>query len=323
MFIKGFDNVLYVKRGNQMNSPSPLTRLSTEDHSLKFIEGMPAFERINSQRISIEMGEIMLESFKDEAQQNLKEGVPPSPEHIDFDQFNEAMNKVMQEQAAAGMMAFIGNFAVSGDTYYVEYGKTLYRWKPGMREWHNTGLVDKGEDPFASLLSGPFDYSADVSTAHEAIGSMGFKIAVSDRTVYVGKRDGHLVQSFDEGDTWNDVTENLPFPVASFNAIAFAGPTVYVATDSGVAYSSDGTHWHATTDAEGSSLVVSRLAVEGTSVYGHTDQHVYLLKDRSNIWEQATPEIPGSVISFAVDDNTLYVGTANRGVLRFNLDGSL
>ncbi len=40
------------------------------------------------------------------------------------------------------------------------------------------------------------------------------------------------------------------------------------------------------------------------------------------MWKQATPEIPGSVISFAVDGNILYVGTANRGVLRFNLDKS-
>ena len=93
-----------------------------------------------------------------------------------------------------------------------------------------------------------------------------------------------------------------------------------MATDKGIAYSSDGTHWHATTDTEGRTPVISRLAVVGTTVYGQTDQHVYLLKEGSNIWKQATPELPGSVISFAVDGNTLYIGTANRGVLRFTLD---
>ena len=320
MSIEGFDSVLYVKRGNQMNSPSPVARLSTEDHSLKFIEGMPAFENIKSHKTDEEMSRIMMEAFTDKAKQNLEEGVPPNPEDVDFNQLNEAMNKALQEQAAASMMAFIGNFAVSGDTYYAEYGKTLYRWKPGMREWHNTGLVDKGEDSFAALLSGPFDYSADVSTSYEAIDSMGFKIAVSGRTVYIGKRDGHLFQSFDEGDTWNDVTADLSFSFEKFEAIAFAGSTVYVATDTGVVYSSDGTHWHAATNVEGRSLVVSQLAVSGTRVYGHTEQHVYLLKEGSHIWEQVTPEIPGSVISFAVDGNTLYVGTANRGVLRLNLE---
>ena len=320
VFIEAFDGALYVKRGNQMNSPSPLCTLSTEDHSIKFIEGMPAFERLNSQKPGEEIGKILEEAFTKIGEQNLEEGVPPNLEDIDFDQLNETLNKTIQEQASASMMSFIGNFAVSSDTYYVEYGQTLYRWKHGMNEWHNTGLVDTGEDAFASLLSGPFDYSTDVATSYDAIGSMGFKIAVSGSTVYIGKRDGHLFQSLDEGDTWNDVTEDMPFSFEKFKAIVFAGPTVYVATDTGVAYSNDGTHWHETTDAESRTLVVSRLAAEGTTVYGQTDQHVYLLKEDSNIWKQATPEIPGSVISFAVDGNTLYVGTANRGVLRFTLD---
>ena len=320
VLIEAFDDTLYVKRGNQMASPSPIARLSTEDNSLMFIPGMPGFEMIRSHKTDEEMSKIMMQAFTEKAKQNLEQGIPPNLEDIDVEQLNETMNKVMQEQASASMMAFIGKFAVSSDTYYVEYGQRLFRWKPGMNAWHNTGLVDKGEDPFASLLSSPDSYSADVATAHDSITSMGFKIAVSGNTVYIGKRDGHLFQSFDEGDTWNDVTVGIPFSFEKFKAVAFAGTTVYVATGKGVTYSSDGTHWHETTDAESRTLVVSRLAAEGTTVYGQTDQHVYLLKEDSTIWKQATPEIPGSVISFAVDGNTLYVGTVNRGVLRFTLD---
>ena len=319
VIIEAFDDTLYVKRGNHMNTPSPIARLSTEDNSLTFIPGMPAFESVTSQKMDEEMNRIMMQAFTDKAKQNLEKGEPPNPEDVDFKQLNEAMSQVMQEQAAASMMAFIGSFAVSGDTYYVEYGKTLYRWRSGMTEWHNTGLVDTGEDAFASLFSGPFDYSADVSTSYDTINASGFKIAVSGSTVYVGKREGHLFQAFDEGDTWSDVTADIPFSFEKFKTIVFAGPTLYVATDKGVAYSNDGTRWHATTDAEGRTLVISRLAVVGTTVYGQTDQHVYLLKEGSNIWKQATPELPGSVISFTVDGNTLYIGTANRGVLRFTL----
>ena len=151
--------------------------------------------------------------------------------------------------------------------------------------------------------------------------SIGFKIAVSGKTVYVGKRDGHLAQSFDEGETWNDVTANLPFPVAEFKGITFAGLTVYVATNNGVAYSSDGVNWHAvTTDTEGETLVMERLVAEGMTVYGTTGQYVYELKEGSNTWKQATPEIPDAVLSFAVDGNVLYVGTASSGVLRFTLE---
>ena len=347
--IKAFDDALYVKRGNDMNSPSPLLRLSTEDHNLKFIRDMPAFKKgdsHNTGRTTIEIPmdaetiKILLETFTDKGKQNLEGDAPPNPEDlsqlkeilenidsdqlnetlkdiIDFDQLkNEAFNKARQEQATSGIPSFFGNFAVSDDTYYVEYGQRLFRWKPGTTEWHYTGLVDKSENAFSDFL----DYSANMVTAHDSLDSMGFKIAVSDSTVYVGKRDGHLAQSFDEGETWNDATAELPFPVAKFNAIAFAGETVYVATDQGVAYSSDGIHWQAATDAEGGPLVMVRLAVEGTTVYGHTEQRVYLLKEGSNIWTQATPEIPGTVSSLVVDSNTLYVGTLNRGVLRFTLD---
>ena len=311
-----------------MNTPSPVCRLSTEDHSLTFYSGHAAFEAMHSRNPGEDIGKILTEHSRNRGL-TPEEGMPPNPEilirflnealkDVDLEALNESMNKAFQEQAPSGMMTFIGSFAVSGDTYYVEYRQKLYRWKPGTPAWHDTGLIDETEPP--SFFG--IDYSTmNVSESVDLF--KGFKLAVSGKTVYVGKRDGRLFQSFDEGDTWNDVTTALPFSFEKFKAIAFAGSTVYVATDKGVAYSSDGTQWDATTDAEGRALVVSRLAAEGTTVYGQTDQHVYLLKAGSTIWKQATPEIPGSVISFAVDGNTLYVGTTHRGVLRFTLDEAL
>ena len=213
------------------------------------------------------------------------------------------------------MMSFYGDFAVSDDTYYVEYEQRLFRWKPGMTEWYDTGLKDEAEPPNLSNL-----YSAEYAEATDLLQSLGVKLAVSGKTLYVGKRDGHLFQSFDEGDTWNDVTPDLPFSVAAYNTVAFAGSTVYVATDKGVAYSSDGTRWHKVTDAEGAPLVIKKFAVDGTTLYGATEQQVYELTENSSAWKQVTPEVPSTITSFTVDDNTLYVGTLGRGVLRFPLD---
>ena len=221
------------------------------------------------------------------------------------------------------MAPFLGTFAVSGETYYVEYKQKLFRWKPGTDTWYNTGLVDSGENVFSKMLSTPFEYSAGISAITTIMDSMGFMIAVSGKTVYVGKRAGHLAQSFDEGETWNDVTQDLPFSFTAFNALTFAGSTVYVATDEGVAYSNDGTHWHVVTDAAGMLLVIEKLAVKGSTVYGtedqdvHQKQHVYQLKENTSVWEQVTPVIPDSVLSFVVDGNVLYVGTSSSGVLRF------
>ena len=341
VIIKAFDGVLYVKRGNQMNSPSPLCRLSTEDSRIKFIRNMPAFGKVgpgNTVRTTIEipldeeMIKTLLEAVTDKSKQEIEaldpdqlnwalKDIDPDQlnealkDNIDLEQLkNEALNKALQEPASSGMMSFFGDFAVSGDTYYVEYQQRLFRWKPGMTEWSDTGVKDEAEPPNLSNI-----YSAEYAEATDLLQSLGVKLAVSGKTLYVGKRDGHLFQSFDEGDTWNDVTPDLPFTVTAYNTVAFAGSTVYVATDKGVAYSSDGARWHKVTDAEGTPLVIKKFVVDGTTLYGATEQQVYELKENSSAWKQVTPEVPSTITSFTVDDNTLYVGTLGRGVLRFTL----
>ncbi|RKU20190.1 hypothetical protein C6503_06345 [Candidatus Poribacteria bacterium] len=352
VFIAAFDDSLYVKTGDNMNLRSPLLRLSIEDNSLNFIPGMPGFKGGNQQnKVQAEIDvpeeitrkalqEVLQEAFPDKVKQNIEdldpEQVTEILERIGPDQLNElnekfeekvkdfigpdqfdqlkkeALNKAFEEPVSTGMP--FGSFAVSGETYYIEYGQKLFRWEPDMTEWHDTGLIDETEFVF------PVDYSVEASTSMNALDSIGFKIAASGSTVYVGKRDGHLSQSFDKGETWNDVTPDLPFSFTEFKAIAFAGSTVYVGTDKGVAHSSDGTNWHAATDVEGEALVMERFAVDGTTVCGTTGQYIYQLEEGSSTWKQVTPEIPDTVLSFAIDGNVLYVGTASSGVLRFTLD---
>ena len=321
-----FDGNLYAKGINSM--APPILRFSTQDNKLTDIPGMPVlFEKGDSVDLSAlmeqETTKILSGALKDADKLDLKNGEVPNLEDIDLEQLkqlNETMGEVMQENIATLMVPAIGNFAISGDTYYVEHKQKLFKWKLGMTEWHNTGLVDSAESVFATMLSTPFDYSGGISTITNMMDSMGFKIAVSGNTVYVARRDGHLSQSFDEGDTWNDVTTDLPFPITAFNAITFAGPTVYVATDKGVVYSSNGADWHATTNTEGEFLVMEKFAVEDATVYGITGQYVYQLKENSDTWKRVTPEIPDTVLSFDVDSNVLYVGTSSSGVLRFTLD---
>ena len=201
------------------------------------------------------------------------------------------------------------NFAISDDTFYMIYNNRLFRWKPGTSEWHNTGLTDTNKTT-------PEELNFDV------LNPVGIKLAVSGKTVYVGKRDGTLMHSLDEGDTWNDVTAHLPFSIDHFKAIAFAGHTVYVSTDKGVVRSRNGTEWQTITTSEGTSLVIIRFAVNGTTLYGQAEQKVYQLKEGSDTWKQITPEIPYLISCLDVDGQTLYVGTLGSGVLRFTLNDS-
>lgn len=189
----------------------------------------------------------------------------------------------------------IGAFAVSGETLYAEYKRKLFKWHPGNLEWKDTGLVDTGAPSAADT-------------------EYGFKLAVSGKTVYVGKRDGKLFQSLDGGDSWKDITSTLPLPFTDFTEILFAGSTVYVATDKGVLASQTGVHWRVITD-EG---VIERLAVDGPTIYGAGDNGVYRLEAHDE-WNQISPDVPGKVLALVVDRDRLYVATERRGMFHISL----
>ena len=191
-----------------------------------------------------------------------------------------------------------GNFAVSGKTFYMEYNYKLYRWKPGETEWFYTGVEE----------------TIELSPANTR-GS--FKIAASGETVYVGKRDGHLWQSVDGGDSWNDITPHLLLSIERFDQIVFADATVHVATDKGVFNSKDGVVWNVLTDQKGEPIIIKSLATASNSVYGANDGGIYRLQSDTETWEQVAPEISGIVTSLVVDEGTFYVGTERQGVLCF------
>ena len=190
----------------------------------------------------------------------------------------------------------IGAFAVSGRTFYTENQRRLFKWQPGDLEWKDTGLVDTGEPPDDDL-------------------KCGFQLAVSGETVYVGKRNGRLLQSLDAGSSWRDITPNLPFRFTCFKEIVFAGSTVYIATDAGVLASRTGMHWRVIADE----VVIDRFAVDGATVYGAGDVGVYRL-NVDDKWEQISPVVPGKVLSLVVDRNRLYVATERRGIFHILLE---
>ena len=211
---------------------------------------------------------------------------------LDTDQSDQqATHELMWE-------GLFGNFAISGETYYMEYNYKLFRWNPGDTRWSDTGLEETCE-----------------LTAENV--ARGFKIAVSGETVYVGKRDGQLFQSLDGGENWNDITSNLPKPIEHFNQIVLTNSTVYVATDKGVFNSIDGVVWQTITDKKGKELTIKSLAAAEDVVYGANDDGIYQFENKKGIWKQIVPQIPDTITSLVVDGETFFVGTEQRGVLRF------
>ena len=187
-----------------------------------------------------------------------------------------------------------GGFAVSGETFYIEHQRRLFKWKPGDLEWTNTGLIDLGKQSNKDSRK-------------------GFKLAVSGETIYVGKRDGRLFQSQDEGNSWRDITSILPLRFACFKEVTFVGSTVYAATDTGVLTSQNGESWRVLTDGTGRRIVIDRLAVEGATVYGAGETGLYRLDTRGH-WEQIAPSVPDTVLSLVISNDRLYIATQQHGI---------
>ena len=299
--IRKSGGVLYAKGGDSHGGGKTLLyRIAADGNTITPVQGIPIF----SARPLIEK---LFQIWRGPPNPHNKKRVEHFPNRFPgaAQFFKQLAQGNMQwnphsPEATLHFVGFTGGpFAVSDDTFYMEYNFKLFRWKRGDTEWTDAGLEETVE------------LSPDIARKT-------LKLAVSGNTVYVGKRDGHLFVSLNEGNDWLDFTPALPFPVKTFKAIGFAGPTVYVATDAGVATSINGRSWHAVTDATGTNLIMARLTVDGTTLYGVTEKTgVYRLENGT--WEQVVSEIPDNVTSLAVDRNTLYVGTENRGMLHFNL----
>ncbi len=304
------DGVLYAK-GIQRGSTA-IFRLSADGTVLNPIsETSPSF---NSTKLMCYMLGGRSFDFKDERQMGqgviitLSSGTDSLSSQLiqgnpDFGA-ERFLKQLIQSQADAAVAYKLmweglwGNFAVSGETFYMEYNYKLFRWNPGETEWFYTGVEET------------------IELSDDNVGR-GFKLAVSDETVYVGKRDGHLLQSLDGGDSWNDRTANLPQSVAHFNQIVLTDAAAHVATDKGVFNSIDGVVWHAITDKAGESIIIKSLATAEDAVYGANDDGIYHLEKGTGTWEQIVPEIPDTITSLVVDGDAFYVGTEHRGVLRF------
>lgn len=305
------NGVLYAK-GIRRNSRTAIFRLSADGNVLSPIaEAPPSFDSV---RLMCHVLGGRSFDFKDKRQGGqgsivtLSSGAAPLSneliqENPNFgaERFLQQLIQVQADSELAYELMWEGlwaGFTVSGQTFYMEYNYKLFRWNPGETQWFYTGVEET------------IKLSSD-NLWH------GFKLAASGETVYVGKRGGHLLQSYDSGDNWNDITANLPLSITHFKEIIFVDSTVYIVTDKGTLNSQDGVVWNIITDKMGAPVLIKSLTTAGRFIYGANDTGIYRLQRDTCTWKQVAPEILGVVTSLAVDDDMFYVGTERRGVLRF------
>ncbi len=291
------DGVVYAK--GRVNNEARLYRVSKDGHTLIQMPEIPIVHSRGLWNLLSQRREISFDLQDKSFVEQLKESTSGATQF--FKQFAEG------DAQSSGLLihgGLGGAFAVSRDTFYMEYNYKLFRWELGDTQWYDTEMEEVAEILRDKMMQ-------------------GFTLAVSGNTVYVGKRDGHLVVSFDKGNNWVDLTPSLPFPIKDFDDIVFSGSTVYVATDAGVTTSDNGKDWRAITDAAGMPVAMARLAVDGTNIYGISRTGIYRLQTDTGSWDRITseiPETPDSGTSFDVDGNVLYIGTNGSGMFHFNLD---
>ena len=281
-------DALYL-RAKQGGSTNCLLRLPTDIETLTYIEGMPVYVEPHHGEQLEQIADATVDAERNAADRAYLLGI---------------------EEAATRTT---GEFTISEGTFYIEYERKLYRWTPGDREWHDTGMQD------APVFAGFY-------------ATNGLQVAASGPVVYLGKSNGSLFLSLDAGNTWTDVTAQFPLPLNTsvphtqllenlpyFKEIVFAGRTVYVSTTDGVAMSDDAENWHVLTDVKAAPIPMRYLAVDGTVLYGVSETGAYQLKKSTGTWIQLASEIPKRVTALVVAGNALYVGTEHRGVLSLPL----
>ena len=317
--LTAFKNALYANTGSGIakstdsgNSWKTLSMNSTE-FELKSLDMTSPTDLLLSPRLAISGGVLYVISSAFGAQNEPRlfrlstsgDVLAPIQVPVTFGRDRSITDIMGLADVTPQLETFSGAFAVSSGMFYTEYKRRLFRWKRGEPEWFNTGLMDKTKLP---------DNYADAVKENQR----SIALAVSGETVYVGKRDGHLFQSFDSGNTWKDLTSNLPLRFKHFKEIVFAGPTVYVATDAGVLTSETGEHWRTITDKTGMHTVIDRIAVSDTAVYGAGDEGAYQLNRRRE-WKKISPKLPDSVLSLAINGDKLYAVTEKRGMFQVSL----
>ncbi len=261
-------------------------RLSSDEDILKPVQRMPTFPE-DTRQTEWEK--------KFQAVRNRM----PIPNMSEISRQRKAdMPRIMEERLTNG------GFTIADNTVFMEYRRKLFKWHRSERRWMNTGLIDSTERTVG----------ADTSK--------GLTLAASQNVVYVGKRDGSLFQSLNSGDSWKEITADLPFSFLYFEGMVFAGPIVYLITDQGVMNSHDGLNWSTLTDTEGHRIPITRIAVDGDKVYGVGNRGVYRIDSETNTWIQMSSEVPYKITAFAVDRGIFYIGTRHRGVLRLQLNPS-
>lgn len=221
-----------------------------------------------------------------------KSTVEDNTETPNPDKDNSGLHDKLQNLMTLLNLHKISSMAISGKTFYIVYNSRLLKWQPGFSQWVDTGL--------------------DTGTEES---SHGFILAASGKTVYVGRQDGRLFQSLNEGEKWTDITPELPIQIEDFDDIIFTDSGVFIATDKGVLISQTGKQWKVVEDGNSKNIKIRRLTVDKSNIYGVHRSGIYKYSDDGE-WELISPGLPDTASHLAVHNDKFFIGTFQFGIFQ-------
>ena len=140
-------------------------------------------------------------------------------------------------------------------------------------------------------------------------GTLRVPMAEHDWVLYLVSKD-MMFASTDDGETWNafcdlPATDAIEFVIKGETE---ASLTMYLAFEKkGIFRSTDaGEQWVLLNDGL-MGRTISAMAAIGGTVFAGTDRGLYRLN--AGVWERLLVDVPGSIYSLAVSENSIYVGT--------------
>lgn len=211
----------------------------------------------------------------------------------------------------------------SGIFFTTDNGSTWVQLNNGLPNAGILSLAGSGSNLFAGTQPGGSDNCVHRSTdggqswepAGAAIDYPVYDIILNDSTIYVATDydnpgEGGVFMSTDYGDSWTDITSNLP--LGDIYTIAVSGSSIFVGTnEDGVYKTTDvGSSWIPVNTGLPGYSFISVLAESGSDLFAGTQDGLFISTDSGGEWARLDSGFTDPFIySLAILGSNVYAGT--------------
>ncbi len=185
-----------------------------------------------------------------------------------------------------------------------------------------SSLYVSGDDVFVCCTDTSY-HSSDNGITWSTIGAgmQVISIATIGNTILAGTENDGLYRTTDNGNTWWS-SDNSGLPEGKIVSLAVTGNRILAGTTTGLFRSVDnGIHWTAFNSGN-LEIYAKHLVVDGnTIIAGETGYTVHISTDNGQNWTTITDSTLAGILSLAIKDDVIFVGTY-KGLVQITNNGN-